>query len=227
MIVPVVLACLFIAGGFYVRRHYPILLQPALLACGAAILVWCAACVAFARNLRTSSFALVLLGMPLLVVLGMPVARGVMLDVDPSARALAKGFTDRGIGPADDIFWADARPNETIEFYSGLRVRKLVDEIELAGIRDGRRSVSADLRREIAERIAQRLHENRPAYMILSRKHYERLAQAGQIPHRVLFRLDGLCEDPEDDLVVFTQPAVSDAPDAAKEEKEPSPSQKP
>ncbi|MEK7710403.1 MAG: glycosyltransferase family 39 protein [Planctomycetota bacterium] len=227
VVIPVILAGLFVVGGVYVQRHYPALLQPGLFAFGAALLVWCTACVAFARNLRASSFALVLLSMPLLVVLGMPIAHRVMLDADPSARALAKAFTERGIGPSDDIFWADSRPNETIEFYSGLRIRKLVDEIELAGIRDGRRSVSADVRREIAERMAQRLKENQPAYMILSRKHYERLAQAGQIPHRVLFRLDGLCEDPEDDLVVFTQPSASDAIDAAREEKETSPSQKP
>ncbi|MDO8630523.1 MAG: glycosyltransferase family 39 protein, partial [Phycisphaerales bacterium] len=163
VVTPVILVGLFIGGGVYVQRQYPTVLQPSLFVFGAGLLVWCAACIAFARNLRTSSFALVLLSMPLLVVLGMPIAHRVMLDADPSARALAKGFTDRGIGSADDIFWADARPNETIEFYSGLRVRKLVDEIELAGIREGRRSVSAELRREIAERIAQRLHENQPA----------------------------------------------------------------
>jgi 4-amino-4-deoxy-L-arabinose transferase-like glycosyltransferase len=217
VVVPVIFVGLFIGGGVYVQRHYPTLLQPGLFAFGAALLVWCAACVAFARNLRTSSFALVLLSVPLLVELGMPVARGVVLNADSSAQALAKGFTERGVGPADDIFWADSRPNATIEFYSGLRIRKLVDEIEMASIREGRRSVSADLRREIAERIGQRLNENRPVYMILSRKHYERLVQAGEIHHRVLFRLDGLCEDPGDDLVVFTQPAVSDAPDAENE----------
>ena len=227
LIVPFVLACLFVAGGFYVRHHYPTLLQPALLACGAAVVVWCAACAAFARNLRTSSFALVLLGMPLLVIVGMPVARGVMLNADPSARALAKAFADRGIGPTDDIYWADSRPNATIEFYSGLSIRKLVDEIELAGIREGRRSVSAGAQQEIAERIAKRLGEDRSAYMILASKYYERLARASDVPHRVLFRLDGLCEDPEDDLVVFTQRSVSDAPSQTGEENKNAPSQNP
>ncbi len=215
-IAAIVLLGLFAGGFFYARREFPDFVGAGMFPFGAAAIVWCAACIAFARNLRTTSFAMLLLGVPVLITTGMPLARKALADSDPSARALVKGFADHGVGASDDIYWAEGRPNETIEFYSGLPIRRLLDENELAAIRDNRRSVSAQLREKIGEQIALRLKEDRPAYMILSRKYYEKLEQAGHVPHRVLFRLDGICKDPEDDLVVFTQPTTPDAPNSIR-----------
>ncbi len=207
-----ILISLAVGGSVYAQREFAELVRPGLIAIGGSIILWCMASAAFAVGRRASAFALLLLGVPVLIVMGGPLSHRIMRNASPSARALAREFVARGIGPGDDILWADSRPNATIEFYSGLRVRRLVDEIEMSKLREGRNSVSSVVKNEIAERIAKRLSAPRPAYIVLSRKYYERLAQSGDISHSVLFRLDGLCDDPGDDLVVFTQPKAGNTP---------------
>ena len=187
-----------------------------------AVLVWMLACLAFWYSLRKCSLALLLLGMPLAMQLGMPFVREVMADSNPAARALTREFLQRGITSADDLYWAEGRPNETIEFYSGLRIRRIVDEIELAEVREGRKAASAELQQKIGELIAQRFEQERPGYVIMTRKYYDRLAQSGVIAHKVFFRLDGYFSDTEDDLVVFTQPGqATDLPSAPQNQGDP------
>ena len=201
---PVLLAAAGVAGGAALERQYPELLKPYAIAYSGAFLVWTAACFAYAQNRRLVSFVFVNLGVPILLLVMWPAAaKG--LTVNAEAQALIKGLSEHGISPEDELIWADKRPNASVEFYSGLKIRRLIDANEMAGLRRQRQSVSGAVFQETAKRVRERLREDRPVYLILRAKHYELLSRHNDAHTRVLFQLDGFQADEEDNLVVFTQ----------------------
>jgi len=202
--VPVLLGIAGIVGGAVLQRQYPALLRPYVVASSGAFLVWTAACWAYARNRRVASFVLLNLGVPILLLVMWPaVAEGIVFNTE--AEALATALREHGVGFDDEIIWADKRPNASIEFYSGLRIHRLIDENEMAGLRSGRRTVSGEVFQEISRRIREQLNEDKPVYLVLRAKYYRMLSQRCDFATQVLFRLEGFHEDPDDELVVFTQ----------------------
>ncbi|MFH1264126.1 MAG: glycosyltransferase family 39 protein [Planctomycetota bacterium] len=201
--VPVLIGVLGIAGGVLLQRQYPGLLRPYVFAYSGAFLVWTAACWAYARNRRLASFVLVNLGVPILLLVMWPAAADI--GVNAEADALIAALREHGISKDDELIWADKRPNASVEFYSGLKTRRLIDVNEMAGLRSGRRSVSGEVFEEIAQRVGERLSEDQPVYVILRAKYYRLLSRRQDLSTRVLFQLEGINQDADDDLVVFTQ----------------------
>lgn len=202
--VPILLGVVGVVGGAVLQRKYPVLLTPYVVAYSGAFLVWAGACWAYARNRRPASFVLLNLGVPILLLVMWPaVGEGIAFNAE--AKALATALREHGVGIDDEIIWADKRPNASIEFYSGLRIRRLIDENEMAGLRSGRRTISGEIFQEVARRIRERCNENEPAYFVLRAKHYRLLLQRDDLPVDMLFQLEGFHRDPGDELVVFTQ----------------------
>jgi len=196
------LAAFAVGGGFWVNKTYPSLLCDFIPAIIATTLVWCLATWVFVAGRRLSSFALLNLGVPILVWTLWP-ASAHALNLNAEAVTLARKLHEHGVKDTDAIYWADKRPNSTIEFYTGLPVRRLVDEIELAAIREDRSTISDNLAMEIVDRAKRRIEEVNPVYFIQTRDRYERWVRAGAVPADVLFQLEGFNADLGDELVVL------------------------
>ncbi len=212
---PLVIGGLLAVGAWYAQREHSEIARTITLGLGAAAFCWVLASLAFHALCRRSSFALLLLGIPMLLAVS---ASGVgkMVSVNREADALAKALIEHQIDKDADIYWVDGRPNSAVEFYTGLRVQRLMDVLETAAVRDGRHSVSSSLQQSIGERITQRMNDPKPAYFIMSRDNYDMLAASATIPHRIAFEVNDASPDPEDALVVFTQPLAQ--PQAAPRE---------
>lgn len=203
---PLLIGCLWAAGVWYAQKIYPEIASTLALGLGAAALCWVGACLLFYAQYRRSSFAMLLLGIPLMLALSASDA-GRLITVNREADALARALVEHKIGPESDIYWVDGRPNSAVEFYTGLRIQRLLDLMEAAGVREGRQRASSGLQQSIGERLSKRLADPKPAYFILSRDNYDLLASSGTIPHRIAFEVNDANPDPADALVVFTQPS--------------------
>jgi 4-amino-4-deoxy-L-arabinose transferase-like glycosyltransferase len=205
-VLPVALAGGFAAGGFFVRREFPTLLHAYVLAAVVALVIWGLACWTFATGRRRRSFVLVNLGVVALLTLIWP-AVGRHVQMNAGADALADALRRHGITPDDDIVLVDGRPDASIEFYHGFRVKRLIDEIEMTRIRRNRIDKSMNVYLEIGDRIAKRLAAARPVYLILSAANYALLEANLPVRPRVVFRLHGTIKDRAGGVVVITQPS--------------------
>lgn len=203
-VLPALLAVGGIAGGVMVRQKYAGLFVPYSIAVVAVFLVWTAACWAYPRDRRLSSFALLNQGVPVAALVIWP-ALGKAAGLNAEADALAAAFREHGIGATDAIYWVDGRQSFSIQFYHDLKIRRLINEIDMAGLREGRREVSESVYAEIARRVQERLKDNPPAYFIVSAGQYDLLSRRTEVNCREVFRLQRFHEDAEDELVVFTQ----------------------
>ena len=185
-----------------VRQKYPGLFMPYSIAFVAAFLVWTAACWAYARDRRLSSFALLNLGVPVLALVMWP-ALGKGAGLNAEADALAAALQQHRIGAEEVLYWVDGQPSFSIQFYHGVKIQRLINEIDMAGLRRGRREVSEEVYQEIVRHIQERLKENPPAYFIVSAGGFELLSRRTDMTVREVFRLNGFHEDTEDELVVF------------------------
>lgn len=203
---PIATACGFAGAGFYMRHEFPTLLNAYLWATALALVVWTAACWAFARGRRLAAFVLVNAGVAVLLTEMWP-AVGRNLQMNAGADALVAAFREHGITPKDEIVLVAGRPDSSIEFYHGFRVQRLIDEMEMTGVRSSRSDFSMDVYIEFANRIKKRLSEDHAVYLILAADKYELLKTNLTIRPREVFRLRGFHEDKAGGLVVITQPA--------------------
>jgi hypothetical protein len=203
-ILPALLAVGGIAGGVLVRQKYPDLLTPYAIGVGAALLVWTAACWAYARDRRLSSFALLNLGVPVVVLAIWP-ALGKGAGLNAETDALAVAITEHGIRPTDVVYWVDGQPNFTLSFYHGIPIRRLISEVEMASLRTGRREVSSEVYLELVRRLQERLRDEPPAYFIVAAGHYNLLSRRTDLAVKAVVRLNGFYSEQEDELVVFTR----------------------
>ena len=109
------------------------------------------------------------------------------------------------IGANSAIYWVDGQPSFTIQFYQGVKIQRLINEIEMAGLREGRGEVSGEVYQEIARNVQKRLREDPPVVLIVSAGAYDLLSRRTDLTVREIFRLEGFHEDAEDELVVFTR----------------------
>jgi hypothetical protein len=134
---------------------------------------------------------------------------GKHIGASAEGQALALALRQNGVASDAPIYWVGGRPDASTEFYSDFRIRRLINEIEMAEMREDRRSLSADVYREFARRIGQQLARPEQVYLIMSRGHYGMLQRDTKTPSRSLFTLDGFHDEPGDELVVVTQPEYS------------------
>ena len=124
---------------------------------------------------------------------------------NPEIDALAANLKANGVGLEKGIIWVGERPHAGVEFYTGYRVKRLMDEMEIASLRKGRQTVSPQLYKEMARRIRQALQSPEPVYLVMSAGDYELMLRETDIRARVLFELKGYHEKPGEELVGFTQ----------------------
>lgn len=217
---PLLIGGLWAAAVWYAQRTYPEIAVPLAVGLAGTALCWVVACLLFYGQCRRSALAMLLLGIPLLLAVSAADA-GKLISVNREADALTKALIEHKITNDADIYWVDGRPNSAVEFYSGLRVQRLLDLMEAAGVREGRQRASEGLQQSIGERLAQRLAEPKPAYFILSRDNYDLLSSVGTIPHKIAFEIKDANPDPADALVIFTQPDRPAAPEASQPQPPP------
>jgi len=193
-----------ISGGVVVRREYTDWLGGYVLLATAVSAAMTAACLLYARGRRTASFLSLNLGTVILVVFLWPIA-GVAERSHEETEALARSLQQHGVKPGDPIFWVDGQLRSSLEFYFGYPCRRLINENEMAGLRTSRSQETMELYAAFGAHMTGVLQETIPTYLILSAGRFELMRQLGNIPARVLFRLDGFHEDDEDELVVLTQ----------------------
>jgi len=208
-VLPALLAVGGIAGGVWVRQEYPGLFMPYSIAYVAAFLVWTTACWAYAHNRRLSSFALLNLGVPVMVLVMWP-ALGKGAGLNAETDALAAAIKEHGIRPSEVFYWVDGQPNFALSFYHGISVRRLIDEVEMASLRTGRREVSSEVRLELVRRLQERLRDEPPAYFIGDAGSFDKLSQRTDLAVKAVVRLNGFHSDEEDELVVFTRDTRGD-----------------
>lgn len=201
---PALLAAAGIAGGVMVRQKYPGLFMPYSIAFVAAFLVWTAACWAYARDRRLSSFALLNLGVPVVVLVMWP-ALGKGAGLNAETDALAVAITEHGIRPTDVVYWVDSQPSFTLSFYHAIPIRRLISEVEMASHRTGRREVSSEVYLELVRRLQERLRDEPPAYFIVAADTFDLLSRRTDFAVKVVFRLNGFHADAKDELVVFAR----------------------
>jgi hypothetical protein len=206
-IMPVALAIGAVVGGVLVHQEYPAALGTYAVLAGVIVTLWTVATLVFARGRRTLSFALLNLGIAAGVTVGWPEAGAVQAN-NPECDALTAQLRSHGVKENDPIYWVDGRPNSYIEFYSGYRVRRLINELEMTEVRQDRRTLSDELFQMAGGRIRQRLAEPRPVYLVMAGWQYDMMRRHMKIPARVLFELSGFHHKPGDDLVVITQPEM-------------------
>ncbi len=197
-----------VAGGGIIGLRVLGLTYPELAALGGAaivvaVILWSLASWAYAQQCRVTSFALLNLGVAVLLAIAWP-AMGTRMEWHPEVQALADKLDESAAKDAT-IYWVDGQPSLSLEFYHGFKVRRLVTEVEMASLRQGRRDVSDSVYVEVARRLQARLAEDAPAYFVVSVGSYDLLARRTDMALREVFRLTGFHEDAEDELVVFTR----------------------
>jgi 4-amino-4-deoxy-L-arabinose transferase-like glycosyltransferase len=204
-LVPIGLAIAAVVGGVVVRKELPSLLGVYVLIAALVTAIWTMACISFARERRLTAFAQLQLGTLVVLLLGWPAA-GSHLKLDPEAHAMAAQLHEHGLRPIDEIYLVGGRPNSAIEFYSGLRIRRLINELEMADLRQNRRAVDDQVRIEAQHRIERLLgRTDAPVYLILESGHYELFRRYSRLHARVFFELKGYAREPGEEFIVITQ----------------------
>lgn len=203
-----------VCGGLYLFRKYPGFITMYVPMALGTWLLWSGACRVFVRGQRTLAFALLQTGVLVIVCFIWPTA-GLVVNANAEANALAIKLKEHVADPSAEIIWVDSRPDGTVSYYSGLKIRRIMNEMEIAEYRENRIEVPEDLKWEIAGRIENELQQPEPVYMIMETKNYEMLrASLPRLPARVLFRLEGFnSRKPGEDLLVFTQESATTRPE--------------
>jgi 4-amino-4-deoxy-L-arabinose transferase-like glycosyltransferase len=204
LVVPPLIGIGAVAAGVWVYQKYPSMLWSYAFIAALLVLAWSLAVWSFTQGRRRAAFALLNLGVLILLVLSWPTV-GEQVRVNAASDALAAGFREHGITPRDDIFLVDSRPDSSIEFYHGYRIQRVMNELELAGLGRRRYAMSAELYAEMGERIARKLQEDHPVYLILKAENYSLLKQNLPVACVELFRVKGFDLKPGRESVVITQ----------------------
>lgn len=213
MALPVLLVGGAIGGGVYVRKETPLLMTDYILAILAAVMVWSLACWAYARSRRVTSFALLSIGTAAALTLGWP-GLSTGLGLNAETQALAAALKKFEVDTSRPLYWVDGQPNSTLPFYHAVRVRRLISEVEMASLRTGRSKITEEVYAAAVARIQERLKDEPPAFFVVSAEHFDLFRRRTDMSLREVFRLSGIHEDAEDELVVFTRGDAVQAPTA-------------
>ncbi len=195
----------FAIGTPVMSRQFPEFRQTYIIA---ALLLWtlCTlAALAFAIGRRATSFGLLCVWVLVLAVVIWP-GLGRSMHGQPDLVALVREMKARQIPTDATIYWVEGRPDSSIEFYHGYRLRRLIDELELSRIRNDRSEVNVDLLRVFAGRIEEQLARPEPVYLIMRIGNYELMQRETHVRGRILIEQDGFEEFPGDEWAVITQP---------------------
>ena len=199
--VPFLLAAAMMAGAYAVRKENAALMAGYWSACAAAWFLWTTAGAAFALGRRRWSLWL--------TALALPIAAGVFwnvdgprLDTNSSGVALEVGLREHGIGPTDEVYWMEGQPKWSVAFYSGVNLKRMVSEVEVASLRRGRAKLTPELIKFTEDRVAERLAEGRRMYVIVSAGLKGMMLRKSD-RLREVFTLSGHRRDPEDELAVL------------------------
>ena len=204
-VIAVALAAAAITGGVLLHRSFPGLLRSYIPAGAGALVLWVLACRSFSRNRRMLSFAQLNGGVVVLMLWIWPgLGRG--LNVDAQGDALAKQLAAHHVRTGDLIYQVDDRPDASVEFYHGYRIRRLISELEMTAVRSDRTSSPVAMYAMFAGRIRDALKQPKPVYLILKSGNLDMLQQSTDLQFDVLFKLAGLRKKPADELAVITQP---------------------
>lgn len=204
MALPVLLLGGAIAGGFGVHREAPLMMPSYIIAAVIVVMVWALACWAYTRARRLTAFALLNAGTVAgLTIVWPALATGAGLNAE--TQALAAAMKKFEVDPARAIYWVDGQPNSTLTFYHGIPVRRLISEVEMASLRTGRQKITEEVYAAAVDRIKECLQEDPPASFVISAELFDLLRRRTDISIRETFRLSGIHEDAEDELVVFTR----------------------
>ncbi|NLX12371.1 MAG: glycosyltransferase family 39 protein [Phycisphaerales bacterium] len=200
-------------AGIFVFREYPAYILIYLPVALGTWLLWAYACRAYARERRILAFGFLQASVLVIVCFIWPTI-GLVITTNAEADALAAGFKAHSVTPSDRIIWVDNRPDAKVGYYSGLRIGRLMNEMEITAYRENRTDVPDDLKWEMVSRIEEELNQPEPVYMIMDIENYEMLLAAiPRLPARELFRLTGFNpRKPGADLLVFTQKSVATRP---------------
>lgn len=211
MILPGLLPIGAVVGGWFLRREAPQLMTTYVITISAAVIAWSLACWAYARDRRVTSFALLNLATVVALIVAWP-ALSTGAGLNRETEAMAAAMRKAELDPARTVYWMDGQPNSTLPFYHGVRIRRLISEVEMASIRTGRASISEEVYAAAAKRVQERLRDEPPAYFVVSAEHFDLLGRRTDMTIRELFRLSGVHEDAEDELVVFTRGGAKPSP---------------
>ncbi len=205
-VVPVGLGLGFAIGAQVVHEQFPDLQKIFVVAAAMLWGLWTLAAAAYALGRRTASFGL-LCAWVLVIALVVWPGVGRKMRGEPEMIALVKGLAEHGIRKNDILYWVEGRPNSTIEFYTGYRPRRLIDELEMSQIRENRAEVGVDLLKVVCERIKRELARPERVYMIIPCGYYELMMRETTVRARKVFELSGF-QDPDypgNELAVITQ----------------------
>jgi len=209
--VPIGLGVGLLIGAQVLQQRYPELIKVYVVTGFLLWVLWSLAAGLFAFGRRTKSLAVLLCWVAAIVVVAWP-AMGRQMRGDPVANALVRAMEAQGIGRDAEIYWVEGRPDSSIEFYSGYQIRRLIDELEMAEIREDRSEVGADLLQEVGRRIADQLARPKRVYLIMSIGNFELMERETNIHARKVIELSGLKDQPGEELVVITQPTAASGP---------------
>ena len=204
--VPIVLGVGFIVAARPMHNRYADLYEMYKVAAGSLWALWSLAAVAYAVGRRAMSFGLLSAWVLVLAFIVWP-GTGQAMRGDPEMIALVDGFQKNGIQPDQRVIWVEGRPNSTVEYYWGYRLRRLIDELEMSAVRENRAEIGEGLLRTIAGRVEQELARPEPVYMVLSIGNFELMQRETQVRARKVFELTGFkdADEPGAELVVITQ----------------------
>ena len=211
LLVPIILAVGFAVGGQMILREFAALQRTYVVAAIMLWALWTAAAMFFAFGRRTAAFAL-LNGWVLVVVLLAWPAIGRQMRGEPAVVALIEQMRAHKIPEDATIYWLEGRPDSSVEFYTGYRLQRLIDELEMSKIRPNRTEVGDEVLMEIASRIEKKMSEPRPVYLILSSGNFEKMERETNIRARKILEMSGFKNEPGEEWVVITQPGPQSGP---------------
>lgn len=204
--VPIVLGVGFIVAARSMRREFPDLYGMYIIAAASLWGLWSLAAVFYAIGRRAVSFGLLSAWVLVMATVVWP-GTGRAMRGEPEMIALVNGLQEHGIGRDQTLIWIEGRPNSTVEYYWGYRLRRLMDELEMSAVRENRADIGEDLLRTIAARVEKELARPEPVYMVLSIGNFELMQRETKVRARKVFELSGFKDkdEPGAELVVITQ----------------------
>ncbi len=132
-------------------------------------------------------------------------AMGSMPILDVRLPRMVEQLAAHDITPNDQIIWLSGRPDARLAYYYGIQTERLFTALELAPVREGRRSASEALVERFAGEIERILNERPGSYFVVKGRYWDSIMHTKTLNVRMVFRVTG---NPDlagrDDWVVFT-----------------------
>lgn len=193
-----------IAGSIVLRQKMPALAWTGTGVFAVAALGIAAASHFFFHGRRRASFlSLVAMSGAVFVAAWIGVGRTGWLDYKP--REMARAIREAGIPKTVRITWAVGRPDPRLAWQLGQPIPPLLSAMELASMREDRKTVSEALQYRIANEITARLKSSTPEFLVIDVKYWNTYTSFFDTPARVVHRLrDPFDSDDGDNWMLVT-----------------------